>query len=194
MQLIRTTSEADMISVYLKAEIDSSRYGQFILGLLEQHGKSRSLVDTPDITNKDENAFRRYLLGAYRSYVFEELPSDTVWYRALLNREEVAQIRYIDYDYWNALSDNTRMPSAAVKTIAAGREVFGVSNEGFLRAAQMLKEGALFPELILVGTSPADHLTVYEGHLRLTAYLLAPECIPEELEVIVGFAPGCARI
>jgi len=46
----------------------------------------------------------------------------------------------------------------------------------------------------LVGATPAADLTVYEGHLRLTAYLLAPECIPEELEVIVGFAPECAQI
>lgn len=194
MQLIRPTSEADMISVYLKGEIVSERFGHFIIDRLEQHGKSRLLVDRPDIANDDENAFRRYLLGAYRSYVFEELPPDIAWYRALLNREEVARIRYIDYDYWNELSGNTRMPSAAVKTIAAGREIFGVSNEGFLKVAQALREGATFPELILVGTSPDNDLTVYEGHLRLTAYLLAPECIPEDLEVIVGFAPGCAKI
>jgi hypothetical protein len=32
------------------------------------------------------------------------------------------------------------------------------------------------------------------GHVRLTAYLLAPECIPTELEVIAGFAPECALI
>ena len=27
-----------------------------------------------------------------------------------------------------------------------------------------------------------------EGHARLTAYLIAPECIPAELEVIVGYS------
>jgi hypothetical protein len=30
---------------------------------------------------------------------------------------------------------------------------------------------------------------VLEGHVRLTAYFLALEHIPEELEVIVGFSP-----
>ena len=64
----------------------------------------------------------------------------------------------------------------------------------FLRAAQALRKGALFPELILVGVSPTDQLTVFEGHVRLTAYMLAPECLPERLEVIVGFAPECAQI
>lgn len=31
---------------------------------------------------------------------------------------------------------------------------------------------------------------VLEGHLRLTAYALAPECLPEELPVILGTSPS----
>jgi len=57
-----------------------------------------------------------------------------------------------------------------------------------------MREGVQFPELILVAASPTAEWTVFEGHVRLTAYLLAQECISEELEVIVGFAPECARI
>jgi hypothetical protein len=72
--------------------------------------------------------------------------------------------------------------------------VYGISNDGFLRAAQALREGAQFPRLILVGTAADAMLTVFEGHVRLTAYMLAPECLPEALDVIVGFAPECARI
>jgi hypothetical protein len=194
MKLIRPTTEADMIAVYLKAEISSERFGQLILDQLAQDGMKRRIVDAPDISNVDENVYRRHLLGAYRSYVFEELPAHIAWYRASLKREEVAQVRYINYDYWDELSRNTRLPGVAAQTIAAGIEIFEVSNEGFLRAAQALREGAHFLELILVGTSPTEVLTVYEGHGRLTAYMLAPECIPEELEVVVGFAAECARI
>ncbi len=194
MKITRATTEADMIAVYLKTEIHSQRFGKVILDLLAQHGIDRALIDQPDITSSSENASRRMLLGAYRAYVLKELPPDIRWYRAALDREEVAHIRYIDYDYWNELSGGTRMPSEAAKTIRAEREIFTVNNEGFLQAAQALREGAVFPDLILVGESPASVLTVYEGHLRLTAYLLAPEFIPETLEVIAGFAPGCARI
>jgi hypothetical protein len=194
MQLIRPTTEADMIAVYLKAEITSLRFGPIILDLLRQHAKNRVLVDLPDIAQNEENAYRKYLLCAYRDYVFEELPANIEWHRALLNREEIPEVRYIDYDYWNEISANTRLPRVAVQTILAGREIFGVSNEGFLNAAQALRAGARFPELILVGASPGAALTVYEGHLRLTAYLLAPDYLPAELEVIVGFAPECARL
>jgi len=151
-------------------------------------------VDTPDLGNSDENRYRRDLLSAYRAHVFQELPPHTAWYRAFLDRDEVARVRYIDYSYWNELSGHSRLPTAACAAIRAGREIYGETTEGFLRAAQALRDGAVFPELILVGVSPGDELTVFEGHLRLTAYMLAPECLPERLEVIVGFAPECAQI
>jgi hypothetical protein len=194
MQFLHPTTEADMIAVFLKAEIVSERFGPTVRTLLDEQRISRTIVDTPDITNPDQNAARRQLLSAYRAYVFEELPAHTAWYRALLNRDEVAKIRYIDYDYWNEISDNSRLPIVATKAIRAGREIYGQSTQGFLDVAQALREGAHFPELIIVGASPDAELTVFEGHLRLTAYMLAPECVPDALEVIVGFAPECATI
>jgi len=194
MRLLRPTTEDDMIALFLKAEIVSERFGHRIVTQLEGAGESRAIVETPDITNPAENAYRRQLLNNYRAYVFEELPAHIVWYRALLAREEVAKVRYIDYDYWNELSSNTRLPLAATEAIRAGREIYGQSTEGFLHVAQALREGAHFPELIVVGASPNAELTVYEGHLRLTAYMLAPECLPDELEVMAGFAPECAQI
>jgi hypothetical protein len=183
-----------MIAVFLKAEIASERFGQEILALLARDGKSRTLVETPDITNTDENTYRRQVLSAYRAYVFEELPAQVAWYRALLDREAIAKVRYIDYSYWNALSGNTRLPIVATEAIRAGREIYGQSTQGFLDVAQALRNGAQFPELIVVGASPDAELTVLEGHLRLTAYMLAPECLPQELEVIAGFAPACAQL
>jgi hypothetical protein len=194
MKLIRSTTQADMVAVFLKAEIASKRFGHMILDLLEQDGKSRTVVDIPDITSSEENTYRRQLLAAYRAYVFNELPAHIAWYRALLTRKEVAKIRYIDYDYWNELSSHTRLPRVASGAIVAGREIFGVSNKAFFDVAQVLREGVRFPELILVGASPTAVLTVYEGHVRLTAYMLAPEYLPKVLEVIVGFAPECAQI
>jgi hypothetical protein len=194
MNLIWPTTEAEMITVYLKGEITSRRWGQLIVDRLRQDQQSRSIVDSPDITNLAENVYRRRLLASYRGYVFEELPAHTTWYRAGLNREEVARVKYIDYDYWNELSNQTRLPCVAAETIRAGRQVFRVSNQGFLDLVQALREGACFSELIVVGASPASELTVFEGHVRLTAYMLAPEFLPDELEVIAGFAPECARV
>jgi hypothetical protein len=194
MRLLYRTTIDDMVAVFLSAEIASERFGEKIILQLEHDSKERSIVDTPDITNVSENSYRRQLLASYRAYVFEELPAHTRWYRAVLNRDEVAKIRYIDYDYWNELSNNTRLPRVAIEAIRAGREIYGQSTHVFLDVAEKLQAGVRFPELIVVGTSPEEQLTVYEGHGRLTSYMLAPECIPEELEVVAGFAPECVRI
>ena len=189
MRLLQPITEDEMIAVFLQTEIASQRFGKDIAALLERDGNDRRVVDTPDLSSAEENACRRRLLGGYRAYVLDELPEGASWRRALLSREEVAQVRYIDYSYWNEISGGSRLPIDAVEVIRAGREVYGQSTGGFLHMAQALREGARFPELIVVGASPGAGLTLLEGHVRLTAYMLAPECLPEELEVIAGFAP-----
>jgi hypothetical protein len=182
------------IACFLKAEITFERFGQQILMQLKHDNKEISIVNAPDLSSEADNAYRRHLLASYRAYVFDDLPRHTAWYCAALGRDEVTKIRYIDYSYWNELSDNTRLPSVAAKAIRAGREFYGQSKQGFLAVAETLRAGAQFPELIVVGASLDAALTVFEGHVRLTAYLLAPECIPTELEVIAGFVPECALI
>lgn len=194
MHLLRLTSEADMIASFLRAEITSRRFGLPIKAQLEQDRKDKCLVVAPDIAITSDNNYRRQLLATYRAYVFDELPVHIRWYRALLEREDIATVRYINDEYWNELSAHTRLAIVAAETIRTGREIYGQSNQAFLQAAQALRAGAQFPEMIMVGASPTSALTVYEGHLRLTAYLLAPECIPNQLEVIAGFAPECAYI
>jgi hypothetical protein len=47
--------------------------------------------------------------------------------------------------------------------------------------------------LILTAVSSTAPLVVMEGHVRLTTYALAPECLPAMLEVIVGFSPDFAE-
>jgi hypothetical protein len=196
MRLIEEISEDAMVAVFLKTEIMSARFGKDILALLKRDGAGRDILDTPDIHDGEQNAYRAALLGEYRGYrqnrdLFTDYSENASWYRATLTKEELANVRYIDYSYWNEISNGTRLPIEAAKTIHTGRKTYGQSNEGFLKMAQALREGAQFPELILIGTSP-DDLIVMEGHVRLTAYFLAPECLPEELIVIVGFAPEFA--
>ena len=58
--------------------------------------------------------------------------------------------------------------------------------------AREVARGARFPPLILVTTGPSGDLVVLEGHARLTAYMLCPDRLPPELEVLVGSSPGMA--
>ena len=153
------------------------------------------MVEEPDTTSQSENEYRIQLLGDFRGYkqdreLFESFPDEISWHRKALAKKELARVRYIDYSYWNELSSGSRSPAVAAKNILAGTEVFGESNRGFLECAEALKNGTKLPQLILVGAGKDSELTVLEGHLRLTAYLLALEYVPEETEVIVGFSPS----
>ena len=77
----------------------------------------------------------------------------------------------------------------AVARIRRGIEAFHVGNGGFWYLADALCGGAVFPELILVGQRKGGPLVILEGHVRATAYLLRPECLPAALPVLIGYAP-----
>ena len=71
---------------------------------------------------------------------------------------------------------------------------FGVPNNGKLDMARAVATGARFPPLILVTTGlDGDDLVVLEGHVRLTAFMLARGQLPPELEVLVGSSPAMTR-
>ena len=65
-----------------------------------------------------------------------------------------------------------------------------MSSDWALGMARAVADGARFPPLILVTTGPSGGLVVLEGHVRLTAYMLCPDRLPPELEVLVGSSPG----
>ncbi|MCL5784102.1 MAG: hypothetical protein M1142_01965 [Patescibacteria group bacterium] len=194
MRKIRDITEDEMISVFLKAEINSNRFGKHILDRLQRDSKSRDLIEFPNLNNVEENQYRKQLLSEYRGFgmdqaLFQGLPTDVKWQRVLLTTDDLNKIKYINYSYWNELSQKTRFAKNAVEIIEKGIKIFNVSNQGFIDAAEAVKEGVIFPEMILVSAGPNEDIIVIEGHLRLTAYLLAKEKAPAEIESIIGYSP-----
>jgi hypothetical protein len=198
MQLLGDSSEDEMIAAFLHAELSSERFGPQLHTLLRQDRVDQHVISTPDLTSATENAYRRVLLGRFRGYghnrdLFDGFPSVLTWQRVALAPAEVLTIRYINYEYWVALSGGTRLPSDAAQAIQEGRCVFDVGLDGFLRTVQALRQGAQFPELICVRRDISAPLVVLEGHLRLTAYALAPEMIPSPTTSILGTAAEIVR-
>jgi hypothetical protein len=194
VRYIEAISEHDMVAVFLRTEIRSDRYAECIRQSLEKYSGNYGLIFAPDTNDPDENAQRLEIMGDFRGYrrnqgLFERFPEELSWYRAALTHDELENVKYIDYSYWNELSGHTRYPVDAVPKIRAGIRIYGESTEGFLELAVALERGACFPELILVGEDESSDWVVLEGHVRLTAYMLAPHCLPAELPVIVGFSP-----
>lgn len=193
MRDLHRIREAEMIAVFLRTEVFSSRIVPRIQDIVRRDGRHLRIVTDPDLTSSPDNAYRRHLLGAYRGFrrdaaLFAGFPISVRWYRAIAAKGELARVRYINYDYWIELSGGSRLPTDAAARIQQGIEVFGVSNAGFWRVSDAISGGANFPELIVVGARKDAPLVLLEGHARLTAYFLCPKAIPDSLPVIVGYA------
>lgn len=207
--LLNPITEDEMIALYLKGEVNSDRFGQLILEALTSDGVEREIIDSPDWNDASTSQYRRKLLGRLRGFgedrlLFTGFPLDMKWFRASLTSDEVKKVQYINYDYWVQLSNGSRLPREAAKNIHKGVTAFSQSNNGFLRAAEAIfwhsnegvkaaasavQEHTAFPEMIFVGSGVDEKLVVLEGHLRLTAYLLAESAMPEALTAIVGYSP-----
>lgn len=192
MKIIKDITENEMIAIFLKGELNSERFDKPILNALKSYKIDRDIVDNYDLKNEEENKLRKKILADARGYnnklLFDGFPKDVKWVRAELTREDIKNIKYIRYSYWLEISKGSRRVEDVIKTIQSGEEIFSESNDRFLEVAEKIKKGAKFPELILVSKGDNEDLVVLEGHLRLTAYGLAPEFISETIEVIVGFS------
>ena len=178
-----------MIAAFLRAEIDSDRYGETLRGLLARDGRGDDVLSRPDPADADANRYRRQLLDEHRAYerragLFLGFPDVVEWFRAALERDEVLDILYIGWDWWLRLSGGTRRPRDAARRIRAG-EMAGVA-PGDEPLAAALRANPPPPELIAVSTRALAPLVLVEGHKRLTAYALFPHYLPRELEILLG--------
>jgi hypothetical protein len=198
MRWLRPSSEAEMIALFLRTELHSTRWQDDLRVLMERAGLPDRAVTAPDLGDDAENRARLRLLTQQRGYgtrteIFEGFPDDVCWQWMVITPAELAGVRYIEYDYWVELSGGTRLAVDAARRIRAGVAPFGVPNDGLLRMAQAVAGGARFPSLILVTTGLGGDLVLLEGHARLTAFMLARDRLPPELEVLVGSSPTMTR-
>ena len=197
MRTIRTASEPEVIAAFVRAELDSPRYGLRIRGLLRDAGLDESLLLAADLDDAEENAARAGILERYRGWLrreglFNGFPEDVTWSLVGLRPDEVLSILYIDWDWWLDISGGTRRPVDAAARIRAG-EVPGVNAEEDEKIAARLRSDDPPPELIVVSKPDFRRLVVVEGHVRLTAYALSPEYLPDELAVYLGTSVDMGR-
>ena len=197
MRWLRPSSEAEMVALFLRTELPAARHRDALRALLQRNGLPERVITDPDLDDDTENQARLRLLTQHREYgtrtgLFDGFPDDVRWQWMAITPAELARVRYIDYDYWVELSGGTRLAVDAAPRIRAGVAPFGVPSDWALGMAQAFADGARFPPLILVTTGPSGDLVVLEGHVRLTAYMLRPDRLPPELEVLVGSSPDMA--
>jgi hypothetical protein len=192
MRILHPVTEDEVIAAFLRVELGSGRYGPKLRALLERDAVAVEVLERPDAADFEQNAYRRRLLDEHRGFeqrigLFDGFPARVAWYRAALPPDEVLAIRYINWDWWNVVSDGTRSAVVAAERIRRG-EIEGVTVEEHAEIAQALSATSPHPELIVV-TKP-DHArpVLVEGHVRLTVYALFPDLLPPELELYIGVA------
>jgi hypothetical protein len=197
MRIVRESSEAEVLATFLRAELDSDRWRDTLRGLLEEAGEDEVVLKSPNIDDPRENALRAQLLERHRGWLsreglFGDFPERVDWRRAVLTRDEVLATRYINWDWWLVVSGGTRSPVDAATRIRAG-EAPGLTAAGHEPIAARLRSADPPPELILVAPPDFSGLVALEGHVRLTAYALFPEYLPDQLEVFVGTSEDMHR-
>ncbi len=195
MQKLRDVSEDEMIATFLKADLHSTRrrFSETIAARLNMDRQPRSIVDRPDFDNPAGNAYRRTLLAEYRGYgrghdVFYGFPDSVSWSEVALRRDELGAVKYLNYDYFVQLTEGTRLLADGARAATEGKIVFGVPSTGFLRAAEAVRRGVVFPDPIAAFVDGT--LVLLDGQTRTTAYVLAAHSCPEEALVLVGCSPG----
>jgi hypothetical protein len=197
MRIIQESTEAEVVAVFLRAELDSPRYGERISELLPAAGLDESALLAPELEDADTNTRRARVLEEHRAWLrrdglFGGFPEEVDWALVGLTPEEVLGVLYINWDWWLRVSGGTRLPLDAASRIRAD-EVPGSTADSHEPIAALLRTDDPPPELIVASTPDLARLVALEGHVRLTAYALFPEYLPEELAVYLGTSEHMER-
>lgn len=185
-----------MIATFLRAEVDSSRFGAPFQQALVRQGHSLDVLRCPDTSDSAANRLRRELLETYRGWgqeesVFGGLPADRVtWQWVELTEHDVAErVFYIRW-FWEDYSGGSRRPADVARRIRRG--VPAEDRNVIDAILANVRGGQVPPEPILLAEPGMERLVILEGHVRFTAYLVEPKVVPFPLRVLVGIAPDIA--
>ena len=192
MKIGKQISSDVMVAEFLRAEIDSDRFGDGVKKVLVDKGYSEELI-TKSIYNQEDNEKRRSVLAECRGYcenknIFENFPDDVRWFEGTINVEDLDSIKYIYWDWWLELTSGTRLIKDAVRNINGGKEVGELEVKRFAQILARIKEGKEISRPIIVAKDKDSQMVILEGHARLTAYGLDRTVFPEEMSVIFGFS------
>lgn len=167
--------EREIILAFLKAEVDSPRFGAYLLPQLAPTGFSRQqLIDNADLDDQRQNVVRRAILQAYRGFgannwLFRGFPDDVAWRRTEIEPTDHERLRFANVPEWVQLSDETRLVGQLARKLSD--DAIPPDLVGHIKAIQnALTAGKQLPELIAAEGSGGT-LILVEGHCRATAFV-----------------------
>ena len=190
MKKIRNSNENEMVYEFLKMEIDSDRYREQIETVLKELDVSKDIITNGNIMSEQENALRAEILKRFRGWrdaeLFENFPSKIDWVWTEFDREDILKIIYIEYSYWNELSNYTGSPLEAAKYVLSGRTLYDMPTDGFIEDTKWVIERNKFPPMIFLTDKSEERYIILEGHCRMTVYGLVPVLF-QNVSVLLGY-------
>lgn len=185
-----------MILEWLQGEVTSERFLSWINLRMRALKTTIDVITNPNLDDPHENALREKIIE-FRGYgskraLFVGFPDDVEWSVQTLTQDQLLNdVLYVNQSYWNQMSHGTRLPRIAAQSVRDGLTIHDKSNDKFLEIADAVRQGADFKRLILVGDGKKT--IVLEGHSRLTAFALAADALPPNIDVIYGFTPSLSK-
>jgi hypothetical protein len=98
MRWLRSSSEAEMVALFLRTELPSDRWKEDLRALLGRAGLPGRVITAPDLGDDAENQARLRLLTEHRGYstrteIFDGFPDDVRWQWMAITPAELAEVR-----------------------------------------------------------------------------------------------------
>jgi len=186
-----------MIATFLRGEWRSSRFGARLQEAARELDIAEDLIARPDTADAVQNALRNELLVRFRGWgqyesVFGGLPADDVlWYEADLDHDALHRVEYIQWWIDQGLVTDRRV-AVAVESMRAGWRT-DPDFEPHRAVVAECKRGRPPVSPILVTDQRMERYVILEGHLRMTAYLLAVTALPPRVPVLLGVSGRIAE-
>lgn len=171
MKYLGKSSADEVVLEWLRAELGSTRFSGDLKSSLKHNRESEAVITSPNLNSRTENKARLSILLGYSWLDFDLYKYS--WQKIEFGQDDVRGLHYIDYSYWNELSENTREVGRAVQNVLDGKVVFDVPHDRFYDVANDFESGKEQPPIILISNSNSETSEIVEGHLRATGYVLA---------------------
>lgn len=186
IRLMRSISEDEVISEFLKSDFEDVKYGRY-------RDRLRSIVFAPDLADRDESAQRRALLFLRHRSLWKELPGETRWYEAELTERDFHQVQVFPRAQWRKVA---RGNFALTKVVEVMRSRQDASKDPLLSKITTIRSGfaqkvAMPGTVLLIGLDETQPLTILDGNHRFVAAVL--EGRTDRLRFFCGLSPQMTR-
>lgn len=183
IRLIRSISEDEVISEFLKSDFDNAAYSKYQKSL-------QKIVFAPDLNNPGESKKRRALLFLRHRALWKEIPPGTEWYEVKVTEADIDQIRVFPRAQWRKISRGNFAASEVVGSMRKQQETS--DGDPFLAKISTMRKG-LFQEnstrgsVVLIGLGETEPLTIIDGNHRFVAAVLEGKI--DRLRFVCGLSP-----